>query len=339
MHEFYASRRDDGLVETHYPNPVRCVNIPTYSLFWLLMVYNHMVHFGDERLVREYIGAVDGVLNYFDQILTEKGLVGQFDSDSWAFVDWINGWIEPGKGFLGMAVPPAYYRTGSATFHSLLYAYTLLKASELCSFIGRHTGREYNSRKQNIVKAVKNYCFDGETGLFLDGPGATDQFSQHVQTFAILSQCVETKESARELMRKTISRREEFSMAKASFVMGFYLFRAASAAGVYEDSWPVLVQPWEEMMAQNLTTWAESESSVRSDCHAWSARRRCMRLGGRFWASNSGTRRTWRGCGRKSRRLWWRLGWGLLVTWRRLFSLVKRATLCGLNGQRAKSWW
>ncbi|KAH6892901.1 bacterial alpha-L-rhamnosidase-domain-containing protein [Thelonectria olida] len=272
MHEFYASRRDDGLVETHYPNPGRCINIPTFSLFWVLMIYDHMVHFGDERLVREYIGAVDGVLNYFDRTLTEKGLIGQFDSDSWAFVDWIDGWIEPGKGFLGMAVPPAYYRTGSATFHSLLYAYTLLKASELCGFIGRNdTANEYAFRQQNIVKAVKHYCFDQETGLFLDGPGATGQFSQHVQTFAVLSQCVDSKAAAMELMRKTVSRWEEYSMAKASFAMGFYLFRAASAAGVYEESWPILIQPWEQMISQNLTTWAESESSVRSDCHGWSA--------------------------------------------------------------------
>ncbi|KPM40551.1 hypothetical protein AK830_g5993 [Neonectria ditissima] len=272
MHEFYASRRDDGLLETHYPNPARCINIPTFSLFWVLMVHDHMVHFGDVHLVKEYLGAVDGVLNYFDRRLGKLGLVGQFDSDSWAFVDWIDGWFEPGKGFLGLAVPPAYWKTGSATFHSLLYAYTLLKAGELCSFVGRHdTAREYTSRQQSLVQAVRRHCFDESTGLFLDGPGATRQFSQHVQTFAVLSGCLDTSVAARELMSKTISRPEDYSMAKASFAMGFYLFRAASEAGVYEESWPILIQPWEKMIAQNLTTWAESESSVRSDCHAWSA--------------------------------------------------------------------
>ncbi|KAH8666116.1 bacterial alpha-L-rhamnosidase-domain-containing protein [Ilyonectria robusta] len=272
MHEFYASRRDDGLVETHYPNPARCINIPTFSLFWVLMVYDHMVHFGDERLVKEYLGAIDGVLNYFDQRIGELGLVGQFEGDSWAFVDWIDGWITPGKGFLGMAVPPAYYQTGSATFHSLLYAYTLLKASELCKFVGRNdTAKEYVSRQQSIVQAVRGQCFDEATGLFLDGPKAAGQFSQHVQTFAVLSGCLETNDAARELMSKTIARHEEFSMAKASFAMGFYLFRAASEAGIYEESWPTLIQPWQKMISHNLTTWAESESSVRSDCHGWSA--------------------------------------------------------------------
>ncbi|KAK7397879.1 hypothetical protein QQX98_012747 [Neonectria punicea] len=236
MHEFYASRRDDGLLETHYPNPARCINIPTFSLFWVLMVHDHMVHFGDAQLVKEYLGAVDGVLNYFDRRLGKLGLVGQFDSDS------------------------------------LLYAYTLLKAGELCSFVGRNdTAREYVSRQHSLVQAVRRHCFDESTGLFLDGPGTTGQFSQHVQTFAVLSGCLDTSDAARELMTMTISRPEEYSMAKASFAMGFYLFRAASEAGVYEESWPVLIKPWEKMIAQNLTTWAESESSVRSDCHAWSA--------------------------------------------------------------------
>ncbi|KAH7139879.1 bacterial alpha-L-rhamnosidase-domain-containing protein, partial [Dactylonectria estremocensis] len=272
MHEFYASRRDDGLVETHYPNSARCISIPTFSLFWVLMVYDHMVHFGDERLVKEYLGAIDGVLNYFDRRIGDLGLVGQFDEDSWAFVDWIDSWISPGKGFLGMAVPPAYHQTGSATFHSLIYAYTLLKASELCKFVGRNdTAKEYVGRQQSIINAVRGHCYDESTKLFLDGPKAAGQFSQHVQTFAVLSGCLEDSAAARDLMSRTITRHEEYSMAKASFAMGFYLFRAASEAGIYEESWPILIQPWQKMISQNLTTWAESESSVRSDCHAWSA--------------------------------------------------------------------
>ncbi|CAK7200742.1 hypothetical protein SEUCBS139899_003441, partial [Sporothrix eucalyptigena] len=274
MREFYASRREDGLVETHYPNPGRAINIPTFSLFWVLMVYDHMVYFGDEALVRTYIGAIDGVLGYFEERLNKEwGLVGQFDTDgeTWAFVDWVEEWFTPGHGFTGMAVPKAYYARGAATFHSLLYAYTLLKASELCVFLGRHdTAKEYLERHRRLVDAVRTHCYDSATGFFLDGPGAVGDRSQHVQVFAVLAECVSKKDS-QDLMRRTILERQQHNLAKASFAMGFYVFRAVSQAGLYEECWPTLIQPWQTMIAQNLTTWAESESMMRSDCHGWSA--------------------------------------------------------------------
>lgn len=272
MQEFYATRREDGLVETHSPSSGRSTNIPTFSLFWVLMVWDHMVHFGDEVLVRNYLGAVDGVLDYFHQrINPDTGLVGRFDEDTWAFVDWADGWATPSRGFWGIAVPPAYYKTGSATYHSLVYAYVLSKASELCRFLGRDdTSREYLGRRDQLIEAVKKHCFDDKTGLFLDGPGTYGEVSQHCQVFAVLAGAV-SHDEAKILLRRSILQREEHGLVKASFALGFYVFRAVSLAGVYEECWDTLIQPWEKMIADNLTTWAESESMMRSDCHGWSA--------------------------------------------------------------------
>ncbi|KAF7536390.1 hypothetical protein G7054_g4517 [Neopestalotiopsis clavispora] len=271
MKEFHASRREDGLIETHFPCPGRGMNIPTFSLFWVLMVYDHMVFFGDEQLVKSYVGAVDGILNYFDARINDMGLVGQFDPDCWAFVDWADGWFTPGRGFTGLAVPKSYYSKGAATYHTLLYAYTLLKASELQTFLGRKdTAKEYLSRHGALLQAVKQHCFDQKSGFFLDGPGSTDELSQHVQVLAVLSGAVKEADAAA-LMRRTVLEREQHKLTKASLAMGFYVFRAVSEAGVYEESWETLMQPWKKMIDDKLTTWAESESMMRSDCHGWSA--------------------------------------------------------------------
>lgn len=272
IQEFYASRREDGLVETHFPCPSRSNNIPTFSLFWALMIHDHMVHFGDETIVRKYLGAVDDVLNFFHHRIDPKtGLVGRFDPDSWAFVDWADGWFTPGVGFFGLAVPPAYYKTGSATYHTLLYAYVLAMTSELFLFLGRRdTAQEYLDRQRSLLQAVKTHCFDAQTSFILDGPGATGQVSQHCQIFAVLAGFV-TGDDAKTLMRRTFLQREEFGLTTASFAMGFYAFRAVSKADVYEECWDTLMQPWEKMIANNMTTWAESESMMRSDCHGWSA--------------------------------------------------------------------
>jgi hypothetical protein len=53
--------------------------------------------------------------------------------------------------------------------------------------------------------------------------------------------------------------------------MGFYIFRAAEVAGIYEECFNQLLQPWRDMLAMNLTTWAEGGVNCRSDCHGWSS--------------------------------------------------------------------
>jgi hypothetical protein len=52
-------------------------------------------------------------------------------------------------------------------------------------------------------------------------------------------------------------------------MMRFYMFRAASIAGVYEEFWTDMWKPLKRMITQNLSTWEEDNVRQRSDCHAW----------------------------------------------------------------------
>jgi hypothetical protein len=204
-----------------------------------------------------------------------SGLVGRLEGEEeeeagWAFVDWVAEWKTPGEGFKGMAVPPAYFRCGAATVHSLLYAIALRAAAELAEGIGRGcVAEEYRSRAEEVNSAVRRHCFDAETGLFTDGPGSLDR-SQHAQVLAVLSGAVSAEE-APALMRRAVLDCERYGIVRTSLAMAFYVFRAASLAGVYEELWDEMIRPWQAMLKQNLTTWAEFETNPRSDCHGWSA--------------------------------------------------------------------
>ena len=59
-------------------------------------------------------------------------------------------------------------------------------------------------------------------------------------------------------------------MEKASYYYRFYLARALDHAGM-GDHYLELLNPWKEMLALGLTTWAETPEPTRSDSHAWSA--------------------------------------------------------------------
>jgi hypothetical protein len=87
---------------------------------------------------------------------------------------------------------------------------------------------------------------------------------------AILSGAAPADEAAA-LMRRAVLDRERYGLVRTSLAMAFYVFRAASLAGVYAELWDEMVKPWKVMMDQNLTTWAEFETNPRSDCHGWSA--------------------------------------------------------------------
>lgn len=270
MQEFYSSRRPDGLIETHFPSPFPGVNIPYFSLYWILMIYDHMMYMGDERLVRRYLGAIDDILDHFSQRVDENnGLVGRLEWDTWPFVDWTREWssMTPGGDFRDLAVPPSYRRTGFSTYSSLIYAYAFKKAANICDFVKRRdTADEYRRRAADLNRAVVTHCFRGD--FIVDGPDSPEtERSQHSQVFAVLSGALEG-ESARQVLLRALS---EPGFVRCSYAMSFYVVEAAIQTGIYDQLRTSLLQPWSAMIQQNLTTWAESTVMPRSDCHGWSA--------------------------------------------------------------------
>jgi hypothetical protein len=59
-------------------------------------------------------------------------------------------------------------------------------------------------------------------------------------------------------------------MTKATYYFRFYLARALDHAGM-GNQYLSLLNPWRDMVALGLTTWAEQPEPTRSDSHAWSA--------------------------------------------------------------------
>lgn len=270
MQEFHSSRRSDGLVETHFPSPLPGVNIPYFSLYWIFMVYDHMMYFGDETLVRRYLGTIDGILDHFHQRIDDhNNLVGRMAWDAWPFVDWTQQWSDPGPDhdFRNLAVPPAYARTGFMAYSSLIYSLTLQRAAQLCEFVGRRdTAVEYRQRATQLNAAVLKHCFRGD--FMVEGPDSPlEERSQHTQVFAVLCGALEG-ETARTVLRRALT---DSSFVRCSYAMSFYVFEAVRTAGLYDEMRSSLLEPWRDMVRQNLTTWAESAAMPRSDCHAWSS--------------------------------------------------------------------
>jgi len=256
--DFHSSQLPNGMLQSRYPSVLPQV-IPGFSLYWIMMIYDHYMYFGDEQLVRAYLPTIDALLGWFACHLDDSGLVGPMPPMYWPFVDWVEQWHD------NAGVPPAN-ESGPLTVYSLMYAAALQYAAVLNETIDRiSTAEEYNRRAETVKEAVRLNCWSAERQLFRDGP-ATDDFSQHAQIWSVISGTVQ-EQQASDLMLRMI---QDDELPKVSYAMSYFLFRALSMVGLYQhafDKWEI----WRRLVSLNLTTWVEDPVSQRSDCHAWGA--------------------------------------------------------------------
>ncbi|HEY5879365.1 MAG TPA: alpha-L-rhamnosidase C-terminal domain-containing protein [Nakamurella sp.] len=256
IEDFAASGDPNGLTESRTP----CVQpqfIPGFSLFWIFMVADHLDHVGDRAFTGRFLGRIDAVLGYFDRSLSDEGFVLSPPDDQhvWNFVDWTQEWTAT------RGVPDLGARRAN-TITTFMYIAALRSAATIAAHCGRPgLAGEYHSRAADLSGRITTQAWDPSTGYVRDSDTGRPQ-SQHAQVWAVLSESV-TGRSAAALLRRAMA---DDSLAVCSYAMSLSLFDALRMAGLDElISW----QPWHDMLAVGLTTWAEDTVSNRSDCHAW----------------------------------------------------------------------
>lgn len=273
MDDFRRSQRYDGLLNCSYPCYGANV-IPGFSIYYILMLYDHMMYFGDRELLEKHMPAVEGILNYFYYHRNEKGFVDKIGGLNgkdrfWSFIDWTPEWDET------TGVPQAVQK-GAVTMESLLFVMGLQHAAKIAMYLKRREQSEkYRAWAKEVSLAVKKYCTGkdctggdcaGREGMLQDGPGI-EQYSQHTQVFGILTGIL-SGEEGRRILQETIRQKEKY--AQCSVAMAFYLFRALQETGLYaytQEYWDI----WMRMLAKGAQTCVENEVGERSECHAWGA--------------------------------------------------------------------
>lgn len=146
----------------------------------------------------------------------------------------------------------------------LLMAYQVMSEMEL-HFGNSDRAKQYDMRAEQLKKSIQESYYDEGKGMYADRI-EKDHFSQHVNSWAILTGLV-SGEEAKTLGNRLLS---DTSLAPCSVYYKFYLHMALIQAGLGDDflSWLGI---WMENIENGLTTWAETSdlSGTRSDCHAW----------------------------------------------------------------------
>ncbi|GEO05717.1 hypothetical protein AAE02nite_33810 [Adhaeribacter aerolatus] len=253
--DFYNSRVPEGLTQGRYPSN-RLQVIPTFSLFWVSMLYDYWMHRPDASFVKGYLTAARGVLDWYEKkIDQDKRILGPMQW--WNFVDYTDAFTE--------GVPEGA-DNGNSSIITLQYIYTLQQAAQLFDYFNqKEEAARYKKLAQELSQNTYRLCFDHEKTLMANTP-EKKKYSQHANIMAILTGTIPAKES-KEVMEKIL---QDQTLGQATFYYRFYLTQALKKAGM-ADLYYSQLTPWRNMLAIGLTTFAEKPEPARSDCHAWSA--------------------------------------------------------------------
>lgn len=257
------SRVAEGLTASRYPSHEEQF-IGPYSLLWITMVHDYWMHREDPAFVRSFLTPIRGIVEWYAQHIDETGLVGPVPW--WNFVDWS---YETG-------IPPGA-DDGHSTVISLQLAYVLDYAAELAAAFDRASdARYYRTLSASLKEAVRARAWDAERGLLADTP-AQETFSQHANILGVLTGLFEERNLAARGATQAVTDHDVMervladpSLVPATYYFSFYLHRAMKQAGL-GDRYIEQLEPWREMLARGLTTFAEEPDPTRSDSHAWSA--------------------------------------------------------------------
>ncbi|MEX2369870.1 MAG: alpha-L-rhamnosidase C-terminal domain-containing protein [Bacteroidales bacterium] len=262
--DYYNSIIPEGLTLSRYPTDPRQI-IPTYSLFWISMIHDYLWHRSDYGFAARYLVSMQHILHWFEnRIDIRTGMLGPLEY--WPFVDWTDQWPWDSEKRMG-GVPPGG-QEGKSSIITLQYAMSLDQAADIFSIYGLDDlASEYSKKADALIEATRKYCWDSSRGLFADTPDKRS-FSQHANTLAILTNAIPPNDQPL-FMEKVI---RDKSLVQASLYFRYYVNRAVIDAGL-GHKYISLLEPWEKMIDQGLTTFAEipDPERTRSDCHAWSS--------------------------------------------------------------------
>lgn len=253
--EFHHSKLPEGLTQSRYPSSRQQI-IPTFSLFWISMVYDYWMHRKDDIFIKQFLPTIKDILNWFNtHIDQKKKILGPLHW--WNFVDWDN--------FNDRGTAPGSVE-GNSSIVSLQYAYTLNQAAEILHAFDQITrANEYRISSREIYQNTFKTCYNREKGLIADTPEQST-YSQHAGIWAILSGSMLMPEM-KEMMHKLLS---DKTIGQVTLFYRFYLTQALKKAEMADLYYSELT-PWRDMLKLGLTTFAEKSEPTRSDCHAWSA--------------------------------------------------------------------
>ncbi|MDH3252344.1 MAG: family 78 glycoside hydrolase catalytic domain, partial [Ignavibacteria bacterium] len=164
------SQNQEGLTMAVYPTEWTGGLLPSYTLLWVISLWDYYEYSGDIELLRELLPAVHLAMSYFNRYRNAQDLLE--DVPHWLFVDWAD--VET-KGESASI---------NALYHGALIA--AAKLSDAGAFPEK--GIEYRIIAQHVRSGMHHHLWDSTNGVFRDsriGGNLSSKISEQANCWAI----------------------------------------------------------------------------------------------------------------------------------------------------------
>ncbi len=252
--DFYNSRSVRQLTNGYNPSSLLKIT-PTFSLFWISMVYDYWRHRKDDDFIIQFLPTIQGILDWYErQMKGDQEMIGAMKW--WNIIDFnrFNEW--------GKSPDP---ESAKSAIVSLQFAYTLKQAAKLITAFGNpDRGKRYTNLAEKINDDIMKLCFNDEKALMADTPEKTT-YSQLASIWAILSGAVEDKKAKKVMMHALYDK----SIGQATFFYKSYLILALKKTGL-QDQYYSQLKPWERTLDPELKTDTERIEPEYPERNEWS---------------------------------------------------------------------
>ena len=264
---FSKDNRDDGILTICTPSKWDLC-IPSFSLHYIIAVYEYTVHSGDLSLAREIMPKLQEIARTFTDRI-EDGLVMNFtDKCHWNFYEWTDG-LE-GQIFENTA------KKAEAPLN-LLCSLALQKLQAVCDMVGVEAN--YIEISDKINKAARDAFFDEESGVYINNLDERGK-SELVNALAVMCGASKGEEAIK--LCEILANNNDLTRISLSMACFKYDALLAHDEKKYVDFViKDLENEYKAMLDLGATSFWEydvkrhsalnNENGAGSLCHAWSA--------------------------------------------------------------------
>ena len=271
------SQRADGLLQMYAPGDHKTygVVIPDYSLHYILIAHDYLMHTGDLDTIETVLPAIQKALAWYERQVGANNLL--VDVPFWHFIEWAN---------IG--------RNGEATSINALYAGALQAASDIAKNIGNERmAMRCRENAERVGGAINERLWDPDRRVYVDGsdPYSGKQFTQVSQQAnalillfdiapderreAIVGYITDTKRLKLTAVPPVVPVGEKLNpqtdVVRCNTFFSHFLYSALARCGRFDLALQQIRKFYEPMLATGTTTLWESFDPSASLCHAFSA--------------------------------------------------------------------
>jgi hypothetical protein len=259
LRQIAQSQTREGWTKGIYPTDWSYAILPTFTMLWVLSLWDYYEYSGDRITVKELFPAVELAMDCIGRFRGDHDLLR--DVPHWLFVDWAD--VDTG---------------GESASVNALYFSALRAAGALAAAVEQKSMSVACNDLANRVRAgMEKYLWDNGEYCFRDSlrnGGLSSKVSEQANCWAVAFG-VASGETADGIL-EALFEKQLAAVRTGTPYFGFYVLNALAARGQYERSLGYIRKEWGKMLEWGATTWWEQWEPKASFCHGWSSGPTCF---------------------------------------------------------------